>query len=709
MSAMSQRTGRARLLSRFRGSWVAPVLLALWAAMFWGGNSQAQTPATKSDGLQQWLEYVEPRASDEALDERPNLPAELARAAQSIERWCVNLGAYSEAQSFDEVMVTTRRLLEVKNRVDGWLDQAIARRTQLAARKDEPGGRDRIRKYLKCTSQLIDLSGRLRYSQHDAISVVVGRWADSMERRAQLVDLLTEYRSSVGAGVVAVYLQPSSLPQPTPALRQRRRTVETPDPAFDTVRLKVLRLFVASNAAAMLPNVVRLLDEPNLPAELAVASAETIRKLGLPQEPRANTPKDLPAAVITPKQLQAKLATVNNRAMSSALAKRYEAVKQWLDERVSRGLVEPRFSLAGYEVRPGDWLLMRNPSPYNLFTDLSPGLFTHVGVVTLEKGEDGISRMVIVDLPERGSTMPATNVEIYLERTLHHVFLRHDDAQVAADMAQAAVDLIGSEIEFDLNFRTERVTELRKTSLKGKKIRTYCAGLLLLCALQSDSPRDEFFPVEEGPAPGKTQPNLKKLGMSIGEDFISPTGAFFSTKLAMVGTREPMYDPAREIEEAVFDHFAIQMDESTIQPTLDLFDSLRLKVAQASRGNAVLTQALAKAVGVSSDMDLVAGAKAAAVVETLDEVAFGSSAEYAKAREAIRSGSVEVARQRGATEAQLAAIKLYRQRHSDLAARFDQQQISPRDLRIALVEYYTRSGKQRLDQLYFSAAEPAKK
>jgi hypothetical protein len=42
---------------------------------------------------------------------------------------------------------------------------------------------------------------------------------------------------------------------------------------------------------------------------------------------------------------------------------------------------------------------MRNPSPYNLFTDLAPGLFTHVGVVAVETGSDGKRRMVVVDLP----------------------------------------------------------------------------------------------------------------------------------------------------------------------------------------------------------------------------------------------------------------------------------------------------------------------
>ncbi|MBS0210511.1 MAG: hypothetical protein JSS27_16325 [Planctomycetes bacterium] len=662
----------------------------------------AAPSAKYNDGLQQWLEYVEPRASDDALDDRKELSAELTRASQSIERWCANLGTFNGVQSYEEALATTRRLLGVKKRVDGWLADALARRTKLAARKDEPNAKDRVRRYLRATSVLIDLSGRLRYSQHDMLNNFAVRWADTPQRQAQLLDLLIEYRSTVGAGVAAVYLQPTAPAAPAPGPLRQRAAAATSTRASDSTREKVLQLIVAAQATALLPNVVQVLNEENLSAGMLLATAETIRKLGLPQEPRADTPKDLPKPAITPNQLQVRLATLGTRQLTASQYQRYEALKTWLDERVARGVTESTFKVAGYELQPGDWLLMRNPSPYNLFTDLSPGLFTHVGVVTLERGDDGIARMVIVDMPERGETMPATNVEVYLERTLHHAFLRHPDAKVAEAMGQAANDVIGSQVEFDLNFRTERVTELRQTPLKGRKIQTYCAGLLLLCALQSTEPREAFFPFSEGAAGGKTQENLKKLGMSIGEDFISPTGAFFSTKLSLVGSREPMYDPAREIEEGIFDHFAQQMDTQAIRPTLDLFDTLRLKVAQASSGNSTLTQALARAVGVSADMDLVAAAKAAAVVETLDEVAFGSSAEYSKAREAIRSGSVETARRRGATESQLAATRTYRQRHAELAGKWDRQELSPRELRMALVEYYARSGKQRLDQLYFS-------
>ena len=215
----------------------------------------------------------------------------------------------------------------------------------------------------------------------------------------------------------------------------------------------------------------------------------------------------------------------------------------WAAEHDKTGLAGDVYRLGTFEIRPGDWLLMRNPSPYNLFTDLSPGLFTHVGVAAIEKGSDGRRRMVIIDIPESGPEMPATNVDAFLQRTRHFVFLRHPDSETAAQMAQAAASTVGNISQFDLNFRTDRILPLAGEPLAGKKIHTYCAGFLYLCALQTERPRDEFFPLKEGPAEGYTTENLAKFGFSFGEDFISPTGAFFSPTLKLVGRREPMYDP----------------------------------------------------------------------------------------------------------------------------------------------------------------------
>jgi hypothetical protein len=652
-------------------------------------------------GLAQWVVYVERIVPRDPAKFTPDLPDKLAAATTSLDGWAVLRASNNNVASPEAAVAAGRQILDAKRRVDQVLDTTLGLRSQFVAKVDDQEGRDRIRSYLRCMSRLIDLSGRLRYLLYDSLQAVASQLKTAPER-AVLVDLLTAFRSGVGAVVVANYLEQAD------EKVQEGVAPEVASRQLEAMQFKVLRLIAASGETSCLPDVIRLLERPQLSPQLALAALETIRVIGLPQATQPNTPDDLPKPPVEPARVAALATRVPPSLLNRDQAVRYNGIKSWLDKTVAQGLVEPKYRLGNYDVKPGDWLLMRNPSPYNLFTDLAPGLFTHVGVVTTYKASDGIERMVIVDLPERGSKMPATNVDVFMQRTLHYVFLRHPDEKVAKAMADAARQTIGNDTEFDLNFRTDRVTELKGQDLTGKKIQTYCAGLLLLCALQTDADRSEFFPLDEYPAGGKTVENLAKLGMSFGDEFISPTGALFSGKLQLIGRREPMYDPAREIEEAVFDRFADQLIATELVPTPDLFDSLRLKVAEAAKHSTLLAQALAKSAGVSAEMDLVAAAKAAAVVETLDEVAFDSSADFNDARDAIRSGPIEKLKvDEGLSDEGVAEIQKYRDRHADLYAKFARGQLSPRALRTALVKYYRDAGRAEIDRRFFSkAAQP---
>jgi hypothetical protein len=129
-------------------------------------------------------------------------------------------------------------------------------------------------------------------------------------------------------------------------------------------------------------------------------------------------------------------------------------------------------------------------------------------------------------------------------------------------------------------------------------------------------------------------------------------------------------------------------------------------VAEASKSSPLLATALAASANVSSQMDLVSAAKTAAVIETLDEIATVASREFQEAREAIVEGVPAIpidgqpasGDQRQLTPEQRAAINKYRSRHADLAARWDQRQISPRGLRLELVKYYIQQGYRQLDE-----------
>jgi hypothetical protein len=247
------------------------------------------------------------------------------------------------------------------------------------------------------------------------------------------------------------------------------------------------------------------------------------------------------------------------------------------------------------------------------------------------------------------------------------------------------------------------VEALRGQPLEDAEIHTYCAGLLLLCAQETGLPRSAYFPIPEGPAGGKTVANLAELGLSFGQDFISPTGALYSPRMRIVARRDPMYEPGRQIEQVIYDHFSRRLIEADLKPSQDLYQSLRSKLAQAASSNPILARAMASAAGVDDQTDLVAAARAAAVVETLDEVARGASRDFRLAHEAIIAGPAEQLPQAGYSPEGVQSIERYRQRHQELFNRWQTGQIAPWPMRRELVDYYVRDGIAQLEARFFQS------
>jgi hypothetical protein len=156
------------------------------------------------------------------------------------------------------------------------------------------------------------------------------------------------------------------------------------------------------------------------------------------------------------------------------------------------------------------------------------------------------------------------------------------------------------------------------------------------------------------------------------------------------------------VEEAVFDHFAWLMANRKLVPSPDLFQSLRLKLAEASRGNALLAEALAKAARVNAQTNLVSAAKAGAVIETLDEIAFGASREFLDASDFVRDEPAEAMAREGEPADVVADAARYQRRHAGLYQAFRSGKLSPRQLRLELVKYYTGFGKRQLEQRFFA-------
>lgn len=600
-------------------------------------------------------------------------------AARDLDQWAASLQEFRGETPAAELLSRVERVATSQRQVDDLVDQVLALRTQLVSLPDDPHRRDLVRSFLKIAARTIDLSGRVRHASVDLFDNVAVAVSGDLRDLVRLAELLRRHKSAVGAAVMTPFLV-----DPPPNNPEGLRPIST------ELKLAILRLIAETGCTDALPTVARVVRASDARPEVALTAAETVRQLGLPQDALADQDPTLPKPAITADELHAIVSRLRSPRRRADLAGRRSDLLRWLDLKRQKGLTDQEYRLGRDVIRPGDWLLMRNPSPYNLFSDLSPGLFTHVGVVTVVTPPDGKRRLVVVDLPERGTRILATNVDIFVQRTLNYVVLRHSDPVVAAKMAAVAASVVGNESQFDLNFRTERVAALKGRPLAGARINTYCAGLLLLCAQETGRDPAEFFPIPDRCADGRTKENLARLGVSIPDGFLSPTGPLFAPQLAIAARREPMHSPGREIEQAVFDHFASGLKERTLSGSFDHFHALRIRLAEAARTNPLLAKALARAANVHEDMDLVSAAKTAAIVATLDEAAFGASRQFAQAWQAFMRPNADAS-----------ATQTVRKRHADLWQRRQERRMTTADLRRALVDLYTNHGRTELDERLF--------
>ncbi|TVS09051.1 MAG: hypothetical protein EA424_27860 [Planctomycetaceae bacterium] len=616
-----------------------------------------------------------------------------ARQTEQLETYAAQLDEWASLQWWEEgqpetIVQTVRLLVDLKADIDAAKDRMLQMRIELGQLTSEESNHAVLRHYLRSTSALIDLSGRLRARLSDVIQAAAYFLDQHPDHYEQMLQVLIDRRVDIGAIVMSFMLF-----DPPPDSGYVGFTAAE--------KYRVLQLINLTHQADLVPTVAQFIRVEENPA-LVVIAAELLRRLGLPQKPRPGTDPKLPEPAMLADELAGILNRIEPQRLSDALRDNRRDLLSWLDQRHRRGIVEEVYRLGRLELRPGDWLLMRNPSPYNRFTNLSPGLFTHVGVVAAEVGSDGIRRFVIVDLPERSATVPATTVDVYLQRTLHFFFVRHEDPEVGRRMGQAAAAMIDNPAQFDLTFQTHRIQQLRDQPLDDRLIHTYCAGFLLICAQHASRPRDEFFPFVESPAGGHTASNLETMGLSIGEDFISPTGAIFSPRMRIVGRREPMYDPAREVQEAIYDAFAARMISHPLNPSPDLRQALRQQLAAMAKDKPWLTRALARVNQVSEQMDLEAAAKAATVIEILDQIVQSSLQEFTAAHSAIVAAPLEDAARAQMNAEQIARIQAYQARHPELVQQWTARTISARDLRMQLVNHYVQLGQQQLDARFFA-------
>ncbi len=602
----------------------------------------------------------------------------------------------------NDLLAALEHLIVARGHLERRLDTVLASRHRLDAvrQADEgqtPGDQPMatVAGYLRATHRLIELSGRVHEHVRASVNHVTLGLAGFPRERERMVALMQRLGSREGATILAYAL-----------VDPPAETFNNAQPASLTTKRAILQLIRHTRQVDALPMLADALFEGELPPSLSLDVAQTILAVGLPQEPAAEQSSTLRDPPLLPSELSEQLRRLPTQALSPTERVDRDRLLRQLTQIQNEGLPARSLRVGRHEIRPGDWLLIRNPSPYNLFTNLSPGLFTHVGIVAEQFDARGRRRLVVVEILEQGTRILASNVDAYLQVTLNYVFLRHRDPRVARKMAERAAEAIGRPCRFDLAFQLDGVERLKNHPLADVKIETYCAGILLLAAQETGLARERFFPLPEVPRNQLVIENLHRMGMAVGSTLVTPTGPLFAQDMELVGRRETLFDPSREIEQAVFDHFAGRIIERTVHPRANLYQNLRQRLAEMSRDNPRLAEVLAQLNNVDAETDLAAASRAAAVVEALDEVAYGQSAWYRATTEAFRAGPRDWMTQQGLDSAQIRAIERRRDSQSELWEAWQARQLSPLQLQDALIERAISIGREQVDGRFFRASEP---
>src|SRR4051812_2089137 len=119
------------------------------------------------DPLELWFTELNKRVPRKAQEYNAETTKKMLAATDAIEKWVVQKAEFRQVYGAEQAAPITMQLISIKRRVDELLDVALAVRQQFAALKADAAQRDAVRNYLRTMSQLIDLSGRLRYALND--------------------------------------------------------------------------------------------------------------------------------------------------------------------------------------------------------------------------------------------------------------------------------------------------------------------------------------------------------------------------------------------------------------------------------------------------------------------------------------------------------------------------------------------------------------
>ncbi|MGL4463113.1 MAG: hypothetical protein ACRC1K_13275, partial [Planctomycetia bacterium] len=391
-------------------------------------KAKASPPSVAPEDLLGACSLLEEELPKSATGFSPGRMARLLAQIDAVESMILRAGR--DSNDVREWSDAVARRMAAKRYVDRSIDVLLSLHGQFAALKPEEVRRDTVRRHRQSIHNLLALSGRMQHDLGERWRMAAARATPRPADRDRMVQLAAGSRSRLAAAIVSWWLIDTPLTAGVP-------------PAPAAVKQRILSAVAASRRQDVLPVLALYLQTAGPPKDaveldVRLSALEAAAAIGLPQEPLprgrrlepadvAPHPRPVPATML-PEDLSTYLSNLPERAAWPAdLKARADALDSIFRDRMTNGCDPNVYQIDGGEFQPGDWLLMRGSSPYHLFTDLSPGLYTHIGVVASYTPSDGKRRVVVVEVVEQAATVQAVLVEDVLPTTLHYMVLRHAD------------------------------------------------------------------------------------------------------------------------------------------------------------------------------------------------------------------------------------------------------------------------------------------
>ena len=103
-------------------------------------------------------------------DCRPARARSVKHLVPKVEQWAAEQSSYGPESSNDDILELVRRLIAIRNRVDGSLAHILEMRLQFLNSPEDDTPPTVLKSFLTCAAALTDLSGRLRYLSVDVLT-----------------------------------------------------------------------------------------------------------------------------------------------------------------------------------------------------------------------------------------------------------------------------------------------------------------------------------------------------------------------------------------------------------------------------------------------------------------------------------------------------------------------------------------------------------